>query len=82
MSGWKDGYNTKAALTMQIRKIVAKAHNISSTDILVNWTSQWRIVTFPTGLIEKVGTIVLRASGFETRKYCVSQKKNHMWIMV
>ncbi len=81
MRGWKDGYNTKTALTTQIRKIVGKAHNINPADIIVNWTSQWREVAYPTGLIEKAGTVVLRAAGFETRKYCVSQKKNHKWSM-
>ncbi len=81
MRGWKDGYNTKTALTTQIRKIVGKAHDVNPADILVNWTSQWREVTFTTGLVEKTGTIVLRASGFETRRYYVSQKKNHRWSM-
>lgn len=81
MRGWKDGYNTKAALTTQIRKIVGKAHGINPVDILVNWTSQWRETTFPTGLIEKMGTVILRASGFETRTYYVSQKKNCKWSM-
>ena len=82
MRGWKDGYNTKAALTTQIRKTVGKAHSINPVDIIVNWISQWRETTFPTGLIKKTGTIVLRANGFETRKYYVSQKKDHRWSMV
>jgi hypothetical protein len=81
MRGWKDGYCTKAHLATEIKRIVAKTHGLSRDEILVNFVTKWRLVKYPTGLVAKVATIVLRAPGFETRRYTVDQAKGQRWSM-
>jgi len=81
MNGWKNGYLMKRALTAEIHKVVAKTHNLDTTDILVNWLSQWREVTYPTGLVAKAGKIKLHCIGFNPQTFIVSQIKNQKWNM-
>lgn len=81
MRGWKDGYMTKNAVTTEIKKVVAKSHGLNRLDVIVNWCSQWKEVRYPTGLIAKAGKIVLRAPGFATRTFWVSQERNQRWSM-
>lgn len=81
MRGYKNGYLTKSAITTQIRRVVAKDHNLKYSDILVNWLSLWKIAKYPTGLISKSGKIRLRAVGYKTQDYFVFQEKNKRWYM-
>ena len=81
MKGWKDGYIKRIPLTREIQEVVAKAHNLEPSEILVNWIQKWITVKFPTGLIQKTGQIMLRAPGFKPRKYCIYQTKNERWSM-
>lgn len=81
MRGWKDGYLTKAALLSQIKRVVCKDHNLKRDELLVNMLHPWREITFPTGYVAKSTRVRLRASGFNTRDYIVTQEKHHKWTM-
>ena len=76
-----NGYLSKHKITNEIKEVVAKTHNLNKSDIMVNWLSSWRLVKFPTGLIQKAGKIRLRTSGFRTRDFFVYQTKNQKWSM-
>jgi len=81
MGRYKNGYLTRAALTTEIKKVVAEKHGITTKQIFIDWLCNWQLVTFPTGLVAKTGKISLQAIGFNTRTYCVFQDKNKRWYM-
>ena len=78
---WKNGYYTKAALTWEIKQVIAKKHNLDPSDIIVNWICGWKLTKYPTGLIAKVGMIKLWASKFRSKTFIVHQNANEKWYM-
>jgi len=81
MSKYKNGYLTKASLTSEIKKVIAKKHGLKISDILINWMSRWELVTYPTGLIAKAAKIKVHAEGFKSQIFIVEQIANQKWYM-
>lgn len=75
----KDGYFTRAEITKQIKQVVAKAHGLEPSDILLNFVTPWRQCKFPTGLVAKCASIVLRSDGFRAAKKTLTQIRNKRW---
>ena len=81
MSRYKNGYLTRTAITSEIKKVIAKAHGLNSSDLLINWLTPWREYKFPTGWIEKYAKIRVRAEGFNTHDFILTQEKHKKWHM-
>ncbi|MEK0336597.1 MAG: hypothetical protein QQN41_04085 [Nitrosopumilus sp.] len=77
----KNGYLTKRALTLEIKKVVSEKHNLNPSSFIVNWMSRWQLVKYPTGLIAKAGKIKIHAQGFNPRIFIVHQNVNQKWYM-
>ena len=75
----KDGYFTRAKITRQIKRIVAKSHGLEPSDILLNFATPWRQCKFPSGLVAKCASIVLRCEGFRAAKKTLTQIRNERW---
>jgi hypothetical protein len=81
MKNWKDGFMLRAALTKEIKQVVAEKHKLDLSDFLINWIEGWRLIQYPTGLIAKLGKIKICVSGFKPTTFLVSQNKNCKWQM-
>lgn len=81
MSKYRDGYLTRQAITSEVKEIVAKTHELNPSDLTLNWLTPWRKYKFPTGLVEKYAKIRVRAEGFVTQDFILTQEKNKKWHM-
>ena len=81
MTKYKNGYLTRNSLASEIKKVVAKKHNLNPANIIINWMTRWRKTKYPSGLIAKVAKIKLHADGFEPRIFIVDQIAYQKWTM-
>ena len=76
MGKYKDGYLIRQAITSEVKEVIAKTHGLNKSDLLINWLTSWRKYKFPTGLVQKYAKIRIRAEGFKTRDFILTQEKH------
>ena len=81
MAKYKDGYLTRNSLASEIKKVVAKKHNLKPANIKIKWITRWQTTSYPTGLIAKAAKIELHAEGFRPQTFIVHQTANQKWYM-
>jgi len=74
-------YYSKRKISQKIKSVVAKIHKLKPTDILLNWLTNWELVTYPTGLIGMTGKIRLHAAGYKPAIFDIFQQPGQKWNM-